>query len=112
MIVRPPQALAPKTPASPVEDALDQEVLAEKAGTLGRLLAKLDRALDQLATHEAAERDDPARRDALLDAAGQALWHVTIQRDLMGLRANERFMRERGVPHAVRLRMGTRPREP
>lgn len=108
--VRPPSLYRPERLRSPLEDALNREVFAEKAGTLSRLLARLDRAMDALAAHEASGDDDPAARAALVDAAAEALWHVVIQRDLMGLRASERFMHEYGVPKAVRLRMGIRPR--
>jgi len=44
--------------------------------------------------------------EALLDAAGEALWYVMIQRDLCGFRRHDLFFRELGVPAAVRLRMG------
>lgn len=108
--VRPPRALRTEWSRAPLEDALNQEVLAEKAGTLSRLLERLDRAMDALEAHQASGADEPEARAALLDEAAEALWHVVIQRDLMGLRANERFLRERGVPGAVRLRMGVRPR--
>ena len=97
MTVRPPRALAPKPPEDPISASLEQEILAEKAATHGRLLKLLERAL-------AALRADAT--DENLDRAGEALWHVVIQRDLCGFRNTEDFMRELKVPAAVRLRMG------
>jgi hypothetical protein len=93
-----------------LEDVLGQEVLAEKAGTLSRLLERLEKALDALAAFDeaAAGGAEPRRQAELIDAAAEALWHVTIQRELMGLRQQERFMRELGVPARVRIRMGVR----
>ena len=96
----------------PLDDVLGQEVLAEKAGTLSRLLERLDRALGALVAFEQAAAEaggaEPRRHANLIDAAAEALWHVTIQRELMGLRQQERFLRELGVPARVRIRMGVR----
>jgi hypothetical protein len=95
-----------------LEDVLGQEVLAEKAGTLSRLLERLEKALDALAAFDEAQAAaggaEPRRHAELIDAAAEALWHVAIQRELMGLRQQERFMRELGVPARVRIRMGVR----
>lgn len=103
MSIRPPKALAPKDALKddPLTAALEHEVLAEKAATYGRLLARLERALQ---LYRDTETDDS------LAAAGEALWHVAIQRELCGFRNHEAFYREYRVPPAVRLRMGLRPR--
>ncbi len=45
-------------------------------------------------------------KERLLDAAGEALWYVMIQRDLCGFRRHDLFYRDLRVPAAVRLRMG------
>jgi hypothetical protein len=50
-----------------------------------------------------------SEKEKLLDDAGQALWHVIIQRDLCGFRRHDLFYREYKVPAAVRLRMGLLP---
>lgn len=111
MAVRPPRLLAPKREASPVEQALDHEVMGEKAGTLGRLGERLRVALARLEAFDAAgdaKTRDAARREALVDAAAEALWHVAIQRELMGLPRTDRFLREVGAPAEVVNRMGVR----
>lgn len=119
MAVRPPRAFAKSLPADPITAALEQEVLAEKAATYARLMRRLEQALAALARHEAAMADSREAataeqrqtRERLLDAAGEALWHVVIQRDLCGFRNSELFFRQVNVPRAVRLRMGLkRPR--
>jgi hypothetical protein len=106
MTVRPPRLLAPKRHTTPVEDAINEEVMAEKAGTLGRLGERLRLALARLEAHDAAGGHDPQHRADLVDEAAEALWHVTIQRDLMGFPRNDRFLREIGAPPEVVRRMG------
>lgn len=97
MSVRAPQSLQSR-PAWGSVDVLEYEILQEKASTLGRLTRRFEEAL---AAHGAAPDDE-----ALLDAAGEALWHFVIQRELCGLRNTEAVLRENRVPPAVRLRMG------
>ncbi len=79
-------------------------------------MKKLETALARLSGHEeriaradadpAASPVDPARRSRLVAEAGEALWHVVIQRELCGMRRHDGLMRELAVPPAVRLRMG------
>jgi len=113
MSVRPPKAFAPKSQATPFEEALNHEILGEMAGTHGRLLQVLVKRLAALAAFDdrspAAGRD---QREPLVAAAGEALWHIVVQRELMGLRRPKPFMDEYGVPAEVRLRMGIRTRPP
>lgn len=98
MSIRPPQALAPKSNSdSPLNVALEHEIIAEKAGTYARLIQGLEKALAELAEEESEES---------LSAAGQALWYVMIQRDLCGFRRHDLFYKELNIPAAVRLRMG------
>lgn len=99
MGVRPPKLLW-RPPPKPAADLLGEEILAEKAATLGRLNHRLETALDAL-----AESPDD---EALRDRAGEALWHFVIQRELCGFRNTEAVLREMGVPPALRLRMGVR----
>lgn len=111
MSVRPPKAFAPKSQASPFEEALNHEIRGEMAGTHGRLLQVLEKRLAALAKFD--ERTPDAAlvdRDLLVAAAGEALWHIVVQRELMGLRRPKSFMDEYGVPTEVRLRMGIRPK--
>lgn len=104
MPVEPPKALAPEQESdNPLDEALQQEILAEKAATYSRLMKRLEAALE--AARE-AETADEAERERRLDEAGEALWHVIIQRDICGLRQHELFYREMRVPREVRLRMG------
>lgn len=101
MSLRPPQALAPKpNTENPLNEVLEHEILAEKAGTYARLLKQLEKALVELATN---------KTDETLSAAGEALWYVMIQRDLCGFHRHDLFYKELKVPASVRLRMGLVP---
>ena len=99
MTIRPPKSLAPTSALTddPLTACLEQEVLAEKAATYGRLVTQLEKALAKYQEEESEE--------ALL-SDGQALWYVMIQRDLFGFRRHDLFYKELNVPAAVRLRMG------
>ncbi len=110
-MLRPPRIHAGQHLQDPLTAALEHEILAEKAATLGRLNRRLDKALAALENHDcaapaSADRQSSAHRDFLLDAAGQALWHVVIHRDICGIPGTERLMKDFQVPQEVRLRMG------
>jgi hypothetical protein len=89
-------------------DALQYELLQETAATLARLGRKLHAALDALAAFDAAPPAGSCAdgRDALVGAAGEALWYYVVQREVMRIPANDAVLRELGVPREVRLRMG------
>ncbi len=99
MSVGAPRSLSPQPSAGAI-DALEYELLQEKASTLGRVTQNFERAL---AAHLASPADV-----SLLEAAGEALWYFVIQRELCGFRNTDAVLRELGLPAAVRLRMGVR----
>lgn len=106
MSVRPPQLINSKTEKDPLTAALEQEVFNEKASTLIRLTKKLETALATLAQCTADPDCSEEERHSILAQAGEALWHVTIQRELCGLRQHKVFYDHLEVPRPVRLRMG------
>jgi hypothetical protein len=108
MSVRPPRRV-PDAWGSGNIDALNYEVAQEQAATLGRLGGRLNLALQALARFDADASAGVARadeREALLAAAGEALWYYVVQREVLGLGGSEEVMRELRVPREVRLRMG------
>ena len=108
MSVRPPRRV-PDAWGSGNIDVLNYEVAQEQAATLGRLGGRLKLALEALARFDADAASGDARpdeREALLSAAGEALWYYVVQREVLGLGASEEVMRELRVPREVRLRMG------
>ncbi|MTI04279.1 hypothetical protein E1180_01950 [Roseibium denhamense] len=110
--MRPPRSLTQQD-QDPLTAALEQEVFNEKASTLFRLNKKLEDALAALeAARETFEPDDEHFRHVHAQA-GEALWNVTIQRELCGLKQHKAFYDHLNVPGSVRLAMGpailTRP---
>ena len=105
MTVRPPQ-FTKRTDTDPLAAALEHEIFSEKAGTLARLNKKLEEALARLAAEECDAGTTEEAMQMRLAEAGEALWHVTIQRELCGLREHKAFYDFVGVSKAVRLRMG------
>jgi hypothetical protein len=89
-------------------DVLQYEIMQEKAAVLARLGRRLQTALDALAAFDAAApaRADAEARDALVGAAGEALWYYVVQREVMSIPASDAMLRELGVTREVRLRMG------
>lgn len=173
MAVRPPAQFKRLTPGdNPLAAALDQEILAEMAGTYARLMRVLEKALAALRAFDeggelAGEMDNrekrgkvssddhhsqptppaqppsndalgvagpgersgqenlpkgeartgvsasqtdacPDSRAELVRNAGEALWHVVIQRDVMRLSGTKQFLKELKVPAEVVLAMGVR----
>lgn len=81
--------------------ALESELMAEAAASLGRAGTRLERALAALAACPAGE----LRRE-LLDAAGVAAYGYVVQRESLGMRDSAAALDLYGVPEEVRLRMG------
>jgi hypothetical protein len=103
-------------PRRETQEALEREILGEKAGALARAVERLEAALAELARHDAevggcalgAGRGE--RRRDLLGEAGERLWFVVIQREAMGLRRHEVLYDVLRVPAEVRGAMGPRRR--
>ena len=112
MSLRPPQRFASPSQLDPLEQALEHEVLAEKASTLGRLQTRLERALARLRSFEGEQGAQGEGHARLVAEAGEALWYVVIQRDLCGLRVDAVFYRTFEVPKAVINAMGPARRDP
>ncbi len=111
MSIRPPKAFRQAALEDPVAAALEQEIFAEKAGTLARLNKKLEIALTRIPEDPGIAENEASRRERNLRIAeaGEALWHVTIQRELCGLTRHKAFFDHMGVPSAVRLCAGPVP---
>jgi hypothetical protein len=89
------------------DSALASELVGESALSLGRAGAKLQRALDALAAHDAAGGDTATRRD-LVDDAGEQAWHYVVLRGALGWHDDALALDAYQVPAEVRARMGVR----
>lgn len=107
MAVQPPRIFhRPNENNDPLSAALQHEILGEKASTLGRLQTKLENALAALKTAQDHEPDNIELHARKLAEAGEALWYVTIQRELCGLVRHKPYYDHMDVPGEVRLQMG------
>jgi hypothetical protein len=113
-------------------EAIELEILEEKAATLARATAKLEATLAALAALDetpAAQptgtgaAPDPApaaptaaeaarQRDDLVREAAEALWFVVVQREAIGLTSHDGLYQTHPVPDLVRRLMGPRRRRP
>ena len=87
-------------------EALEYELVQEKASALGRLGRRLETALAALAACPRSADCDRDMRDRLVEEAGYALWLFVVQREACGLNDSARMMRTYGVPKEVYARMG------
>jgi hypothetical protein len=113
--------MPPVKPLSTPVEVLGHEILQEQASSLGRLGRGLEAALADLRAFDAAhpgvqgtsESAFPSghrtARQALVSAAGNALWMFVVQREACGLRDSRSVMRDYKVPAEVQDRMGIFP---
>ena len=99
MSLRPPQNLG-ETPQERALGAFHEDVLAEKAASLGRAGRALATRLALL--KEAA----PEERETALKSAAEAAHHYFIQRELCGFRDHRAIIKDYAIPGAVLARMG------
>lgn len=83
--------------------AIEHEILAERASSLGAAERKVADAVAALA---AATGD----RDARLAEARQAVWAYFVQRELIGFRKHTDVIQELGIPREVLAGLGAMTR--
>ena len=85
--------------------AVQGELVAEMAHTLGRNGRRVETALGRLAAFEAAP-GTPEEREALVRAAATAVWYFFIQREACGLRDHRPVIAQHQIPREVLRRLG------
>lgn len=103
MSVRPPQYLTPDFQARSGFSALEAEILAEQASSLGAMGRAVERSL---ASWRECPADDTAQREALLNEAARAVWHYFIQREVCGMRDHSDAIETYKIPPVVLMRLG------
>jgi len=86
-------------------DVLHYELQAEKAASLGRVAAKMEKACAALREH-----GNRPGRDALVAEAAELVWFYVVQRESLGWNDHGEALRLYGVPPELLARMG--PRRP
>ena len=102
MSLRPPARFSAATLAETMQGALDYEIAAEKASSLGRAGDAVAQALARLRALDGASPE----RSVMLREAAHAVWAYFIQRELCGLRRHDDAIREYGIPREVLVRLG------
>jgi hypothetical protein len=102
MSVRPPQSFTGAAPANSPLSALEYELMAERADSLGRAGLKVEAMLERLRL-----ASDEAREECLFDAA-EAVQALFVQREVCGLRVGRDVVARYGIPGAVLARLGVR----
>ncbi len=106
MSVRPPQSFGnPGGARQGGLDILEYELMAERADALGRHGLRVEKAIAALQGLGDPETT-PEGREALLDAAADAVWSFFIQREICGLRSNRDAIERYGIPKEVVARLG------
>lgn len=87
--------------------ALEYELQAERAASLGRAGARLEAALAALRAHDAGRGGRRARADLVAEAA-ERLWYYVVQREALGWYDHDEALALYAVPAELRARMGPR----
>jgi len=82
--------------------AIDHEIAAERASSLGASEARVLKTLKALA-------DATTDRDVALDDARDAVWSYFVQRELVGFRRHTDVIQELGIPKEVLVGLGAKP---
>ena len=104
MSVRPPDLSKLRHSAETSLDALGQEILAEKAASLGNAGRKVAKAMQELKRHG----EDASARPALVRAAADAVYAYFVQRELCGMRKHDEIIRDYSIPKEVLARLGAK----
>jgi hypothetical protein len=99
--VRPPELLSNNL-KDPLAAALDYELAADMAYSLGQAGKRVERELAALAQMRV---DDPNRLEAL-ESCARAVHAYLIQREICGMCRHDAIIREMGIPQSVLVRLG------
>ena len=86
--------------------AIEADVIAEKASSLGHHGRLVEQAMAALRAFDAAAGGDPEARLRLVKAAARQVWAFLVQRELCGLRDQKQVIKDYGIPGEVLVRLG------
>jgi hypothetical protein len=85
--------------------SIENEVLGEKAASLGHHGRQVEKAMAALRAFD-ADPGTPEERLVLLKAAAREVWKFFVQREMCGLRDQKDAIRHYGIPGEVLVRLG------
>lgn len=86
-------------------DSIENEIVAEKASSLGHHGRQVEKALAALRAFDESPRE-MLERVHLVRAAAREVWAYFVQRELCGLRDQRDVIRDYGIPQEVLVRLG------
>ncbi len=89
--------------------SVENEIVAEKASSLGHHGRQVEKALAALRDFD-AEAGTAEERAGLVRAAAREVWKFFVQRELCGLRDQKEVIRHYGIPGEVLVRLGAMER--
>lgn len=81
--------------------AIEHEIMAERASSLGAAEARVKKAMAALSSADSTDADLAEARDAV--------WGYFVQREMMGLRQHGDIIREFSIPPSVLNGLGAMP---
>ena len=87
-------------------NVLEEDLLAEKASSLGRHGRLVEQAMAALRAFDAAPGGDPDERARLVRKAAREVWAFLVQRELCGLHDQKQVIKDYGIPGEVIVRLG------
>ncbi len=117
MSLRPPASASSIPARQAALGAIDSEIVAEQASSLGRAGRRLEAALADLSAFDAGtlrrrRGQSQADRPSLLAEARQALWYLVVQREACGMRNNAELLSVYSVPAEVSRGIALAPMTP
>lgn len=107
MSTLPPDMLAARALRDTGLNILENEMLAEKASSLGHHGRLVEKSMAALRAFDAAPvRGPDEERLDLVRTAARHVWAFFVQRELCGLRDQKEIIRFYGIPGEVLVRLG------
>jgi hypothetical protein len=104
MSLRPPQSLGNMLDLQSGANALDVEIMGERAASLGRAGRIVEQSLADLRAFDGSAQDRPV----LVRAAAEAVQNYFIQRELCGFVGHDDPIEQYAIPREVLARLGAR----
>jgi hypothetical protein len=106
MSILPPEALAARSLRDSGLNILENELLAEKASSLGHHGRLVETSIAALRAFDAASTGTAEERLDLVRTAARHVWAFFVQRELCGLRDQKYMIQFYGIPGEVLARLG------
>jgi hypothetical protein len=100
-----PDRLAVARRSDAAFNALEADMVADKAASLGHHGRQVEKALAALRAFDPAA-GTPEERPALVRKAAREVWAFLVQRELCGLRDQKQIIRDYAIPGEVIVRLG------